>query len=78
KEHEYLYWEHPQAVKRDQAIRVGPWKGVVRGWKKDSTGALELYNLNDDLSEQHDVASGHPEIVKKMRRMMTEAHRDIL
>ena len=49
KKHEYLYWEHPQAVKRDQAIRVGPWKGVVRGWKKDATGAFELYNLDDDL-----------------------------
>ena len=76
KNHEYLYWEHPQAVKRDQAIRVGPWKGVVRGWKKDATGAFELYNLDDDLSEQHDVAAAHPEIVKKMQQMMIEAHRD--
>ena len=77
KEHEYLYWEHPQAVKRDEAIRVGPWKGVVRNWKKGSTGAFELYNLEDDLSEQHDVASQHPEIVQNMQRLMVEAHHDI-
>ncbi len=78
KKHEYLYWEHPQAVKRDQAIRVGPWKGVVRGWKKGSTGAFELYNLDNDLSEQHDVSSQHPDMVKKMKRMMSEAHHDVL
>ena len=77
KEHEYLYWEHPQAVKRDQAIRVGRWKGVVRNWKKGSTGAFELYNLDDDLSEHHDVASQHPEIVQNMQRLMVEAHHDI-
>jgi arylsulfatase A-like enzyme len=77
KEHEYLYWEHPQAVKRDEAIRVGPWKGVVRNWKKGSTGAFELYNLEDDLSEQHDVASQHPEMVQNMQRLMAEAHHDI-
>jgi arylsulfatase len=76
-EHEYLYWEHPQAVKRDEAIRVGPWKGVVRNWKKGSTGAFELYNLEDDLSEQHDVASQHPEMVQNMQRLMAEAHHDI-
>ncbi|MDA7886435.1 arylsulfatase [Pirellulales bacterium] len=77
KEHEYLYWEHPQAVKRDEAIRVGPWKGIVRNWKKGSTGAFELYNLEDDLREQHDVASQHPEIVQNMQRLMVEAHHDI-
>ena len=77
KEHEYLYWEHPQAAKRDQAIRVGLWKGIVRNWKKGSTGAFELYNLKDDVSEQHDVASQHPEIVEDMQRLMVEAHHDI-
>ena len=77
KEHEYLYWEHPQAVKRDQAIRVGRWKGVVRNWKKGSTGAFELYNLDDDLSEHHDVSSQHPQIVQDMQRLMVEAHHDI-
>ena len=33
KNHEYLYWEHPGGQTR-LLIRVGPWKGVVRGWKK--------------------------------------------
>ncbi|MEO2042096.1 MAG: sulfatase-like hydrolase/transferase, partial [Pirellulales bacterium] len=78
KKHEYLYWEHPQTVNRDQAIRVGPWKGVVRRWKKGSTGAFELYNLDDDLGEQQDVSSQHPDMVKKMQRMMSEAHHDVL
>ncbi len=77
KEHEYLYWEHPQAAKRDQAIRVGPWKGIVRNWKKGATGAFELYNLEGDVGEQNDVASQHPEIVENMQRLMVEAHHDV-
>lgn len=30
----------------------------------------QLYSLKDDLSEQHNVAAAHPEIVKEMREML--------
>jgi len=36
--------------------------------------AIELYNLKDDPGEQNNVASEHPEVVAKLRRIMKEQH----
>ena len=44
------------------AVRKGDWKLVYRM----HDAKLELYNLKDDLSEQHDVAAEHPEIVRQL------------
>jgi arylsulfatase A-like enzyme len=63
-EHEFLYWEfHERGFQ--QAARMGKWKGVIlkRG------GKLELYNLGNDIGEEHNVADKHPEVVAKI-----EAH----
>jgi len=52
-----IFWEH----EGNRAIRVGPWKLVSKhpaGW--------ELYNLETDRTEQHDVAAQQPERVKQM------------
>jgi arylsulfatase A-like enzyme len=38
------------------------------------TGKMELYNLNADPSELHDVAAEHPDIVAKAAADMKEAH----
>jgi arylsulfatase A-like enzyme len=74
KKHEYLYFEHPQTKNRDRAVRMGVWKGVYRGWKKNAPRKLELYNLKEDPSEQHDVSAEFPEIVKRIEGIMDEAH----
>ena len=50
------------------SIRKGEWKLVYRM----RTRALELYNLSEDLGEQHDVASSHPEIVRELARALSE------
>ena len=65
--HEYLYWEfHERGFK--QAVRLGAWKAVRPG-----TGVpIEVYNLASDLSEQHDVASAHPEIVAQAEKLFKE------
>ncbi len=76
-QHEYLYWEHPQTPRRDQAVRMGPWKGVVRGWRTQEPGKLELYNLETDLGEQHDVADQFPEIVQRIEGIIREAHQPL-
>lgn len=44
------------------AIRKGDWKLVYRM----RTGALELYNLKQDIGEQNNVAAEHPEKVKEL------------
>ncbi|NIP96368.1 MAG: hypothetical protein GWO24_24215, partial [Akkermansiaceae bacterium] len=34
------------------------------------TGAVELYNLRDDLGEQHDLSGSMPELAGKMKKML--------
>jgi uncharacterized sulfatase len=68
KEHKFLYWEfHKQGGK--QAVRTGDWKGVRIGNK----GKLELYNLKTDISEKHNVAKEHLEIVARIERYLKTA-----
>ena len=70
-QHEYLYWEfHERGFK--QAVRLGDWKGVRNGRQ----AAIELYNLKSDISERHDVAAAHPELVERIRRIMETARTD--
>ena len=66
KEHDYLYFEY--SGKR--AVRQGKWKAVRLSPKREG---VELYNLNADIGEQNNVADQHPEIVKRMKRLMREA-----
>lgn len=74
-EHEYLYWEfYEQGGK--QAVRWGEWKGVRLDVNKNRNGPLELYDLSSDLGETNNVASEHPDVLKKLAEMMDEAHVD--
>ena len=71
--HEFLYWEfHERGV--SQAVRMGPWKGVRNG-RIDLP--VELFDLRKDISEQHNVARQHPDVVARideiMRRERTES-----
>ncbi|WP_114778537.1 arylsulfatase [Botryobacter ruber] len=58
KQHEYLYWEH----QNNCAIRWGKWKAV----KKLEDKNWELYDMDKDRTEHHDLAGKHPDIVKKL------------
>jgi arylsulfatase A len=74
KEHEYLYFEMPNAKGRTVGIRMGDWKLVKM--KSPANAKAELYNLKTDPKEQHDVSADRPDIMKKMRAIMSEAHTD--
>ena len=54
---EALYWEH----EGNRAIRQGPWKAVGK-----SDQPWELYNIDQDRAEQHDLAESQPERLKEM------------
>jgi len=74
--HEFMYWEFP-SYGGQQAVRVGPWKGVRQNMLRKGNPdplKIELYNLESDVGEQHDVAAEHPEIVAKIARIMREQH----
>ncbi len=72
-EHEYLYWEF-HAMGGRQAVRMGKWKAVRLNVRENRNAPIELYNLEEDIAEQNDVADRHPDIVEKMDRIMHEAH----
>lgn len=61
------------------AIRVGDWKyidgGGGGGWDKPSDSdeeAIQLYNLRNDPSEQHNLASSEPERVAQMHQRLNQ------
>lgn len=67
KEHEYLYWEFHENNGR-QAIRKGDWKAVK--YDVHNNGKIELYNLNDDVSEENDLADKFPDLIAEFDSLM--------
>lgn len=53
-----LYWEH----EGNRALREGRWKLVAKG----PLGAWELYDMQADRTEMHDLASAQPERAQQM------------
>lgn len=67
------------------AIRFGDWKYIddtlPPGLKEERPHAVagfkaELYNLTDDPSEQNNLVSENPEMVKKLKKMLDEIRGD--
>ena len=56
------------------AVRMGKWKGIKLHVLKDPRAKIELYDLETDLHEDHNVADVHPEIVERIEAIMREAH----
>ena len=73
RDHEYLYWGRklPNGGFR-QAVRMGIWKAVRYGINLET----ELYNLEEDQLETHNIAPNHPEIITKMNRLFESARTD--
>jgi arylsulfatase len=72
KQHEFLYWEFP-AYEGQQAVRIGPWKGIRKNIF-DGNMTVELYHLEDDPREEHDVAGQHPDIIAEIEAIMMREH----
>ena len=67
-DHRYLYWEFPG---KQRAIRFGDWKCVT----VKRNAPLELYNIANDPSEEHNVAAEHPDLVSELDAMMRQIRR---
>jgi arylsulfatase A-like enzyme len=71
-----LFWHYPhygnQGGFPGGAVRMGDWK-LIEFYE---TGAVCLYNLRDDLGEQHDLAAAQPERVNAMRAALHAWYRE--
>ncbi len=72
KSHDYLYWEFP-SYGGQQAVRLGNWKGVRQEMLKGRMD-IALYDLARDPGEHTDLAAANPDVLKRMREIMSEAH----
>ena len=70
--HEFLYWEFPQNGGQ-QAVRIGKWKGIRMNILKGNMD-IQLFDLETDIQEQHNVASKYPRIVNKIENIMKQEH----
>lgn len=62
-----LYWEFPG---KQRAARKGDWKAVTI----KAGQPLELYNIREDMTESHNLASEHPDILKALEEEMNRQH----
>ncbi len=70
-ERDYLYWDYGHCRRYyDQAVRLGDWKGIRLGREG---GAIRLYDLKADGAESRDLATDHPEVIKKISRILDSA-----
>jgi arylsulfatase A-like enzyme len=58
--HERLFWRY--ADRNLFAVREGHWKLV-----QSHTETAQLYDLDADISERHDLSAQHPDIVKRLQ-----------
>ena len=68
-----LIWNYPNiwgnegpGISLNCAIRQGDWK-LIYNYK---TREKELYNIAQDISEQHNLASQHPRLVRQLSRRL--------
>jgi arylsulfatase len=60
----FMFWEHEGR----RAVRHGTWKAV--SLQRD--GPWQLYNLNDDRTELHDLAAAHPDVAESLAHRWDE------
>ncbi|MCH5328606.1 MAG: arylsulfatase [Coprobacter sp.] len=69
KQHEYLYWEFHELNGR-VALRQGNWKLIKQPIVGDTI--FELYDLSNDIHEDHNLAAQYPAKVKELEKLLDE------
>ncbi|OUJ75146.1 arylsulfatase [Hymenobacter crusticola] len=72
-QHPYLYWEFYEQG-GSVAARMGKWKAVRLDLATTSNGPIELYDLDTDLAEKHNVAQQHPELLARFEQIFAKEH----
>lgn len=66
-----LFWRINVPNRQQRAVRSGDWKLLVDG------DDLLLYNLRSDIGERNDLARQRPDLVAKLRPLLSEWERDV-
>ena len=75
-----FYWREEKLY----AVRVGPWKAhfITQGCyglgpKREEHDTPQLYHLEHDPAEQHDLAEWHPSVVARLTSIAAEHKQNI-
>jgi len=63
KKHDFLYWEFHEGGFKQAALYQGRWKGIRTG---GPDAPVQLFDQQNDVAEETDVAKQHPEIAAKI------------
>lgn len=63
-----LYWHHPHYHSMCGVVRYHNWKLI----ESLEDGSVELYDLKNDISEQHNLADTNPVMVEDLKRMLAD------
>jgi len=72
KKHDYLFWDFA-GYGGQLAVRMGKWKGIKRELRKKPDAPLELYDLENDVSEKNNMAKEYPKVAARIEKIMIEA-----
>jgi len=67
-EHGSLYWEFPEGRQQQALLIEGRWKAIRPNLKRGDP--LELYDLDNDPGERHDLAGERPDLVLRAEGLM--------
>lgn len=73
KKHAWLYFEYPENGGQI-AIRMGEWKAVKTEVRMHPEKPWQLFNLQIDKTESHDLASQYPDLIKTMNEIVEKEH----
>ena len=74
KRHEFLYWEFHEGGFKQAALYQERWKGIRSG---GPNAPVVLYDLQNDIAEQANVAAQHPEIAEKIGAYLQTARTEL-
>lgn len=73
--HDAFHWQTGPAKNPSWAVREGAWKLIGNPREPngkaaaDQAGGIFLANITDDPGEHHNVASQHPDVVQRLRKL---------
>jgi arylsulfatase A-like enzyme len=66
-----LFWRINVPARQQRAVRQGDWKLLLDG------DDLLLYNLRTDIGERNDLAMTRPELVSRLRQLISDWEKDV-